>query len=204
MSYQNRINRLQRSAENNFNSFVGYDPSRNYMNAVGGGAESLDPNDRTLTVSVVNATASAVSDVVIFGAVKDLTDANLNANITITVSESSHLKVKTELLQNPFRILGVKYSVTTTAQFSNTLTLTEETSTGGLISRIWQPLNYRSAQNNLLIPINAPAFELLVTANTYIKFDIQGRETVNFTFGIININKSRKLIENLNFYKKIK
>lgn len=187
MSYRNRINRLQRSAENdqNFNSFEGYNPSKDYMNAVGGGAESLDPNDRTLTVTVVNATASAVSGVVIFGAVKDLTDANLDANITITVSESSHLKVKTELLQNPFRILGLKYSVTTTAQFSNTLTLTEETSTGGLISRIWQPLNYRSAQNNISTQIDAPSFELLVNANTYISLSLAGSETITFTFTLV-------------------
>lgn len=194
MNYRNRIANMQKQAENDFNSFIGYDPDKHYMNAVGGGAEVLDPNDRTLTITVVNASASAITGVVIFGSVNDLTDANLNANITITVSESSHLKLKTELLQNPIRILGLKYSVTTTAQFSNTWTLTEEMSTGGLISRIFQPLNYRSAQNNISTQIDAPSFELLVTANTYFSLTIAGSETVTFTFTLVEKGVAKNIL----------
>jgi len=187
-SYRNRIQNYRRAAEQNFNSFVGYSPSENYMNAVGGapaGYEVLDPNDRTLTISVVNASVSAITNVMIFGAVKDLTDATLNAAVTITVAESSHLQTKTELLQNPFRILGLKYTVTTVAQFSNALTLVEQTSTGGLISRMWQPLNYRSAQNQITTQIDAPSFEFLVTANSYFTFTLAASETVTFTFTIV-------------------
>ena len=194
MNYRNRISRMQSEAENSFNSFDGYNPNQHYMNAVGGGAEVLDPNDRTLTVEVVNASASAIADVMIFGAVEDLTDANKNGSITISVSESSHLKVKTELLQNPFRILGLKYTVTTTAQFSNSLTLTEETSTGGLISRKFQPLNYRSAQNNVSTQIDAPSFELLVTANTYIKLTLAASETVTFTFTLVEKGVAKNIL----------
>jgi hypothetical protein len=185
--YRDRIRKYAQVAENGFNNFVGYTP-KHYMNAVAGagaGYEVLDPNDRTLTITVVNASVSAITSVRIFGAVKDLTDANKNASITITVAESSHLQVKTELLQNPFRILGLKYTVTTAAQFNYPLTLVEERSTGGLISRLWQPLNYRSAQNTLTTQIDAPTFEFLVTANSYFTFTLAGSETVTFTFTIV-------------------
>lgn len=195
MSYRQRIQAMRERAESNFNNarsynnFQGYTPD-DYMNAVGG-AEVLDPNDRTLTVTVVNASVSAITSVMVFGAVKDLTDANLNAAVTITVAESSHLQVKTELLQNPFRILGLKYSVTTAAQFSNPLTLVEEKSTGGLIQRYWQPLNYRSAQNQITTQIDSPAFEFLVTSNSYFTFTIAASETVTFTFTIVEKFESK-------------
>jgi len=183
MNYRQRIQAYREYAENRFNNFQGYIPD-DYMNAVGG-AEVLDPNDRTLTVTVVNASVSAIASVMIFGAVKDLTDATKNAQITISVAESSHLQVKTELLQNPFRILGLKYTVTAAAQFSNPITLYEAKSTGGLISRVWQPLNYRSAQNTLTTQIDAPSFEFLVSANSYMTLTVNGSETISFTFTIV-------------------
>ena len=192
MKYRDRIEAYRQSAENQFNNFSGYSPD-DYMNAVGG-AEVLDPNDRTLTITVVNASVSAIANVMIFGAVKDLTDANLNAAVTITVAESSHLQVKTELLQNPFRILGLKYVVTSVAQFSNTLTLVEERSTGGLISRIWQPLNFRSAQNQITTQIDAPSFEFLVSANGYFTFTIAASETVTFTFTLVEKVDSKNIL----------
>ena len=186
MRYRDRIRQMQRAASADYNQFTGYNPNDNYMNAVNGAnAQVLDPNDRTLTITVVNASVSQIANVMIFGSVKDLTDANKNSNVTITVAESSHLEVKTELLQNPFRILGLKYTVTTAAQFSNALTLFEEASTGGLISRPFQPLNYRSAQNNITTQIDAPSFEFLVTSRNYFTFSIIGSETVTFTFTIV-------------------
>ena len=186
-TYRERISGYQtarHAPSANFNQFVGYNPESNYMNAAGN-SQVLDPNDRTLTVTVVNASVSAITDVRIFGSVADLTDASLNGAVTITVSESSHLEVKTELLQNPFRILGMKYTVTTVAQFNNSLTLTEKNSTGGLISRVWQPLNYRSAQNQITTQIDAPSFEFLVSANSYFTFTLAASETVTFTFTLV-------------------
>jgi hypothetical protein len=197
--YRDRIRRYQEAAENSFNNFSGYTP-RNYMNAVDdagvAGAEVLDPNDRTLTITVVNASVSAITGVRIFGAVKDLTDATKNAAVTISVAESSHLQVKTELLQNPFRILGLKYTVTTAAQFNYPLTLVEEKSTGGLISRLWQPLNYRSAQNTLTTQIDAPTFEFLVSANCYFTFTLAASETVTFTFTIVEKIDAKNALRN--------
>ena len=182
MNYEDRIKGYEREAEDNFSNYVSGGVADEWTNF--NGVEELDPNDKTLTVKVVNASTSAAATATIFGSVFDLTDANLSSNITITVSESSHLKVKTELLLNPFRIVGLKYVVTTVAQLSNVLSLFEEKSTGGLIKRLWQPLNFRSAQNEITTQIDAPSFELLVTANTYIQLSLAASETVTFTFSL--------------------
>ena len=188
---KNRIASLRRNAEADFRNFDGITYGNRYRNAVQGGAgmgmgaEALDPNDRTLTIQVVNANTVSTSAIRIFGAAYDLTDANLPAGVTVTVSESSHLQVKTELLTTPVRILGLKYTVTTAAQFSNGLTLVDRTSTGALNQRQWQPLNYRSAQNQLTTQIDAPTFEMLVSATSYIEFTLAASETVTFTFTIV-------------------
>jgi hypothetical protein len=198
---KNRIARLRADAEANFRNFEGITYGARYRNAVApqgvagmARAEVLDPNDRTWTVQVVNAATTAVSDVRIFGAAKDLTDANKDSDITITVAESSHLQVKTELLTTPVRILGLKYSVTTAAQFSNALTLVDETSNGAKTQRVWQPLNFRSAQNNLTTQIDAPTFEMLLSATSYIEFDIAASETVTFTFTIVEKGLQKNIL----------
>lgn len=177
------LNRLQREAEHNFHNFSG-GFGDDFMGYAPVSGEELDPNDRTLTITVANANTASAKTARIFGATKDLTDANKDSDITITVAESSHLIVKTELLQNVFRIKGFKYSVTTAGQFSNTISIFEESSTGGLTKRIWQPLNYRSAQNQLTTQIDAPDFELLVSAKTYVEVSLKASETITFTFTI--------------------
>jgi hypothetical protein len=75
--------------------------------------------------------------------------------------------------------------VTSVGQFNNALTLTEQKSTGSVHSVQWQPLNFRSAQNQITTQIDAPSFEFLVTANTYFTFTLAASETVTFTFTIV-------------------
>lgn len=193
----NRITMLRQRAEQNFRNFEGVTYG-NFRNAVSGqgAAETLDPNDRTWTISVVNSDTAAHS-AMLFGAAKDLTDATLDSRVTITVTESSHLIVKTGLLSTPVRILGLKYTVTTAAQFSNALTLADQTSTGALTSRNWQPLNYRSSQNTLTTQIDAPTFEMLVSSTSYITFTINASETVTFTFTIVEKAMDRNLLRNV-------
>jgi intracellular septation protein A len=179
---------LRRGAEAKFRNFEGIQYGRRYNNAAGAGkmnTEILDPNDRTWTIAVANA-ATTSKTATIFGANYDLTDTNLDGNITITVSESTHLQVKTELLSQPVRILGMKMTVSSSAtQFSNVLSIYDQKSTGALEKRLFQPLNYRSAQNYLTTQIDVPSFELLLSASTYIQFTVNGSETVTFTFTIV-------------------
>lgn len=140
---------------------------------------SLDPNDRTWTFYVTNKTDKK-QPVILFGSIKNF----VSKNVKIEVFESSHETVKKELLFVTHFIKGMKYSVQTVAQLGNPLFLTEENSTGGLFSRAWQPMNYRSAQNNISCQIDAPRFTFIAKGNTYIKFDINPNEKVSFTFSI--------------------
>jgi len=202
MNYRDRIARLALEGQARYRNFEGVTYPKMYRHAAGGNVvasaatEVLDPNDRTWTVKVVNASSANSYTATIFGAVYDLTDANLNANITITVSESSHLKVKTELLTQAVRILGMKMTVTSASQFSNVISLYDEKSTGALEKRIFQPLNYRSAQNYLTTQIDVPSFELLITPTTYIQFTVNASETVTFTFNIVEKVLLHNLLRN--------
>ena len=190
MSYRNRIARLRGQAEANFRNFEGVQYPRQYRSANGAmapaAAETLDPNDRTWTITVRNGSSAAPATATIFGAVKDLTDTlNTAAGVTVTVAESTHLQLKTESLMQPVRILGLKMTVVSATQFSNVLSLYDQKSTGALEKRLFQPLNYRSAQNQLTTQIDAPSFELLVTPTMYIQFTINASEIVTFTFTIV-------------------
>ncbi len=189
MSYFNRISNLRNQTEEKFRNFEGVQYNRRFRHADGGvqGAaqEILDPNDRTWTIKVVNSSSAASATATIFGANYDLTDTNLPASVTVTPSEATHLQIKTELLHTPVRILGLKMTVTSATQFSNVLSLYDAKSTGALDKRLFQPLNYRSAQNQLTTQIDAPSFELLLQASTYIQFTINASETVTFIFTIV-------------------
>jgi len=191
MSYRDRIAAMRHQAEAKFRNFEGVQYPRTYRRAEGGAAvasayEVLDPNDRTWTITATNSSSAASATATIFGAVKDLTDTlNTAAGVTVTVSESTHLQLKTEVLGQPVRILGMKMTVTSATQFSNVLSLYDQKLTGAEEKRLFQPLNYRSAQNQITTQIDAPAFELLVTPTMYIQFTLNASEVVTFTFTIV-------------------
>jgi hypothetical protein len=189
MKYFNRIAAMRQQAETNFRNFEGIQYPRRFHNANGSVVpatqETLDSNDRTWTIKVVNSSSAAAKTATIFGAMYDLTDALLDGNVAVTVAESSHLQVKTGLLMQPVRILGLKMTVVSATQFSNVLNIYSAHSTGALDKRLFQPLNYRSAQNQLTTQIDAPSFELLCNANTYIQFTINASETVTLIFTIV-------------------
>ena len=178
-NYLDRIKSYNRNAESN------------YRNANGNGSgmamsNELDPNDRTLTVTVQNTTTATISDVVIFGATKDLTYSDKEDGAVIAVSESSRNQVNAELLTSAWRIQGLKLTTSSdSSQFSNNIKIFSGSSTGALDRRIFQPLNYRSAQNNLSLQIDLPTFELILTSQVYLMFNVIGSETLTFTFTIV-------------------
>lgn len=189
MNYFNRIQMLTNRSQERFRNFEGMQNGRGFRNANGAVVpatqETLDPNDRTWTVKVVNSSSTTSKTATIFGANYDLTDSLLDASVAVTVAESSHLAVKTETLSQPVRILGLKMTVVSATQFSNVLYLYDSTSTGGLERRLFQPLNFRSAQNQLTTQIDIPSFELLLKPSIYVQFTINASETVTFTFTIV-------------------
>jgi len=191
---------MQREGESKYRNFEGIVYPRGYRNAngavQGASSETLDPNDRTWTVVVVNASSAASKTARIFGAEKDLTDASLDANVSITVSESTHLRLKTSLLFQAVRIVGLKMTVTAASQFSNVISFYDEQSTGALDKRLFAPLTYRAAQNTLTTQIDAPSFELLLKPTTYVEFTINASETVTFVFNIVEKVLLHNLLRN--------
>lgn len=148
-----------------------------YDNYVGGAIQSIDPNDRTYTVIVKN-TTTADAEVVLFGANEAATPPT---GITIDVAESSHNEVREESKSNPFTIVGMKMSVTDTAQFDNVLRLVHRTPGGTKREQVVQPQNYVSPQNYDKKLIDAADFYFECSGKDSIRLTVKPG-TVVFTF----------------------
>lgn len=140
----------------------------------------IDPNDRTLTISVVN-TSGADAEAILFGANEDPVQP---AGVTVLVGESSHKEVREESKSNPFKIQGMKYSVSDPLQFDKVLHILRRTSTGANTDRVYQPRNATSPQNFDRQLIDDAGFEMDVTGQDSLRFIIKQGVTVVFTFTI--------------------
>ena len=140
----------------------------------------IDPNDRTLTVVVKN-TSGADAEAIIFGGNED---AAQPAGITVTVEESSHKEVREESKSNPFKIAGLKMSVSDPLQFDNVLKVTRRTATGSQTARVYQPRNATSPQNFTQGLIDDANFEMDVTGQDSLRFLVKNGVTVVFTLTV--------------------
>ena len=140
----------------------------------------IDPNDRTLTVVVKNTSGDA-AEAVIFGGNEE---AAQPAGVTVTVEESSHKEVREESKANPFKISGMKYSVSNPLQFDNVLKLTKRTAAGSNTVRVYQPRNATSPQNFTQQLIDDDNFELDVTGQDSLRVVVNAGTTAVFTFTI--------------------
>lgn len=136
----------------------------------------LDPNTRIITYYVKNK-SDKPQKVILFGSIKPPP-----INISIEVAESSHEMLKLQLLNEIYFIRGMKMSVSSVSQFNNPFNLCVKDSTGCLVSRIFKPLNYRSAQNNIPTQIDVPDFAFIAKNNSYIEFEIKPKEKIAFSF----------------------
>lgn len=126
----------------------------------------IDPNDRTLTITVTN-TGLVDVEVVIFGANEGIVPP---PGVTIVVQESSHNEVREESKANPFKIQGMKMSVSDPLQFDNIWAIVKRTSAGSETRRKYQPRNASSPQNNNPNLIDDITFEMDVTGQDSIRF----------------------------------
>ena len=140
----------------------------------------IDPNDRTLTVVVRN-TSGSDGEAIIFGGNQE---AAQPAGITVTVEESSHKEVREESKANPFKVAGMKMSVSNPLQFDNVLKVTRRTATGSNTVRVYQPRNATSPQNFTQGLIDDHNFEMDVTGQDSLRLQIKDGVTVVFTFTI--------------------
>jgi len=149
---------------------------------------TIDPNDRTLTV-VINNTGTTPQTAILFGGNES---APQHQNIEVRVEESSHQEVREESKSAPFKIVGMKMSVSDELQFDHILKITRRSSTGSNTARVYQPRNATSPQNlnSKLIDDNSATFE--ISGQDRIRFTQRPGTTV-FTFTV----KARANITNL-------
>ncbi|MGB3464337.1 MAG: hypothetical protein WBA74_03670 [Cyclobacteriaceae bacterium] len=140
----------------------------------------IDANDRTLTVVVAN-TSGGDAEAILFGGNQD---AAQPAGVTVVVEESSHKEVKEESKANPFKIQGMKMSSSDALQFDNVLKVTRRTATGSNTTRVYQPRNATSPQNFSQSLIDDSSFEMDVTGQDSLRFNVRNGATVVFTFTI--------------------
>jgi hypothetical protein len=140
----------------------------------------IDPNDRTLTVVVANASGAA-AQAILFGGNEE---AAQPAGVTVTVEESSHKEVREESKANPFKIRGMKLSVSNPLQFDNILKIVKRTAAGSNTERVYQPRNATSPQNFTQSLIDDNNFEMDVTGQDSLRVIVKDGVTMVFTFTI--------------------
>ena len=140
----------------------------------------IDPNDRTLTITVTN-TSGAPAEAIVFGAYQSSPQV---AGVQVICAESSHQEVRNESMSNPFRISGLKMLVSDPAQFGNVLKITNRTAAGSKTTRVFQPSNGLSPQNHAQNLIDLDSWEMDVTGQDSLQFLINDGITVVFTFTI--------------------
>jgi hypothetical protein len=140
----------------------------------------IDPNDRTLTVVITN-TSGADAEAIVYGGNEE---AAQPAGVTVTVGESSHKEVREESKSNPFKIAGMKMSVSDPLQFDNVMRVTRKTAAGSNTVRVYQPRNATSPQNFTQQLIDDDNFEMDVTGQDSLRLLVKDGVTIVFTFTV--------------------
>lgn len=149
----------------------------------------IDPNDRTYTVVIRNQ-SSIEETAIVFGG-NEMADQP--RGITVEVEESSHREVREESKSNPFKIVGMKMSVSDPLQFDNVLKIVRKTGSGMYSERVYQPRNATSPQNFSPNLIDDHTFEMDVTGQDSLRLGINANSKVVFTFTV----KARANMANL-------
>ena len=140
----------------------------------------INPNDRTLTITITN-TSGADAEAIVFGGNEN---AAQPAGVTVVVQESSHNEVKEESKSNPFKIQGMKMSVSDPLQFDNIWKILRKSAAGSFKSYPYQPRNAESPQNDNPNLIDDSAFEMDVTGQDSIRFFQKEGVKTTLTFTI--------------------
>lgn len=176
-SYKQRVNQYYQEANSMYN------------NANGGmvpKARTLDPVDRTLSVTLTPISITAAAKARIFGYYISPDETyNTANNMTVTISESSHTQVKAASASNPFRVKGILYTVSNALQLAQPIIITKASVAGATDSRTWQPINYTAPTNFNALQIKTAALQAVIDG--YTRFDIDFLAGYNATM-ILTIN----------------
>ncbi|TAL61072.1 MAG: hypothetical protein EPN85_05740 [Bacteroidetes bacterium] len=140
----------------------------------------INPNDRTLTITINN-TSGADAEAIVFGGNEG---AAQPAGVTVVVQESSHNEVREESKANPFKIQGMKMSVSDPLQFDNVWAILRRSASGARNSHPYQPRNATSPQNTDPKLIDDASFEMDVTGQDSIRFLQKAGVKTTLTFTI--------------------
>jgi hypothetical protein len=140
----------------------------------------INPNDRTLTITITN-TSGADAEAIIFGGNEG---AAQPAGVLVVVQESSHNEVREESKANPFKIQGMKMSVSDPLQFDNVWKILRKSAAGSFNSHPYQPRNATSPQNTNPNLIDDSAFEMDVTGQDSIRYFQKAGVKTTLTFTI--------------------
>jgi hypothetical protein len=140
----------------------------------------INPNDRTLTITITN-TSGADAEAIIFGGNEG---AAQPAGVLVVVQESSHNEVREESKANPFKIQGMKMSVSDALQFDNVWKILRKSAAGSFNSHPYQPRNATSPQNTNPNLIDDSAFEMDVTGQDSIRYFQKAGVKTTLTFTI--------------------
>ncbi|MFY9308629.1 MAG: hypothetical protein WAQ28_06190 [Bacteroidia bacterium] len=151
-----------------------------YDNYAANSIGKINPNDRTLTITINN-TSGADAEAIIFGGNEN---AAQPTGVTVVVQESSHNEVREESKANPFKIQGMKMSVSDPLQFDNVWKILRKSAAGSFNSHPYQPRNATSPQNTNPNLIDDSAFEMDVTGQDSIRFLQKNGVKTTLTFTI--------------------
>ena len=140
----------------------------------------INPNDRTLTITITN-TSGADAEAIVFGGNEG---AAQPAGVTVVVQESSHNEVREESKANPFKIQGMKMSVSDPLQFDNVWSILRRSASGARNSHPYQPRNATSPQNTDPKLIDDASFEMDVTGQDSVRFLQKAGVKTTLTFTI--------------------
>jgi hypothetical protein len=141
---------------------------------------NLSDGNKFYTIVVQNTqTTGAAITAVVFGANQYSGSTQPNANVTVTVQESSHAEARAESVMSPFWVNGFRYRTTTSSQMNGqVLTFQKRTSTGEIQQYIFRPLSQFTSYQQQSLQVDAVGYKFLVDGNFSIQVPVIAAETV--------------------------
>lgn len=165
-------------------SFIG---ARNFVgetsNAEGGmGGDMyshISDGNKFYTIVASNTNTASTVTAVAFGANQYSGSEQPNAGAVVTVSQSSHAEARAASQNSPFWVNGLRYITTTLSQLnSQVLTIQKRDSNGMINSMPFNPLVFKTANQNQSLQIDAPGFKFGIDGNTSIQIPLVASESI--------------------------
>jgi len=194
---------LARNAQSQFANVIGQDANAKYGfgNAVGNSQDhnTLGDFDRTLVIEIALIDSTAIGVATLFGAALDLTEAtNTGNNVTVTIQETSHPKVKANILAGAIRINGGVLNTKTAAQLAKGIVVYKDGIAGDQAKTSYYPLARRTSKDYTATQIDMIDFKQVIDMNTYFTYSLLAGESVSITLFISDIVDTGRVLQGEN------